>query len=169
VERSRQVGRNPPHRLKPGLQTPCSTLLHHGAVTEEEGLEFKTEHTAINDVITVSRSDGDLSEDERKSIRSLLDKLNDDINEHLDKAEKASARTPILNRQQHRFEEQIEFGVRSGRLSKGEASRLERDVKKLASLEDRLKADDKLSTPEREKLMEEAAELQREIRKALTD
>ena len=69
---------------------------------------------------------------------------------------------------QHRFEERIEFGVRSGRLSKGEAAKLTRMVESLKRMEDREKAGG-LSTREREDLFEEVAELNRELNKDLKD
>ena len=144
-------------------------LLHHGALAEEDGLKFKKQHTEITVKGKEMRAEGELSEEQRSELRGDLDALNDAINASLLDAEKASARTPILNHMQHRFEEQIEFGERSGRLSKGEASRLKREVAKLGKLEERLKDGNGLKTSERERLFEEAAELRREIMKELKD
>ena len=77
-------------------------------------------------------------------------------------------RTPLVNKSQHRFEELIAFGVRSGRLSTLEASSLRRKVKRLEDTEDRLKAGN-LSSNERERLMKEVMELERDLKKSLRD
>ncbi|MCH7224762.1 hypothetical protein [Haloferula sp. A504] len=143
-------------------------LLHHGSITEENGQIFKVKHTTITQNGKQMRADGELTEEERAELRGALDDLNDEINAALEESEKASQRTPILNHAQHRFEEKIEFGERSGRLSSGEASRLKRDLAKLNALEEKAKAGG-LSTREREKLFEEAAELARELNEELRD
>lgn len=143
-------------------------LLHHGSITEENGKLFKVKHTNITEHGKELRGDGELTSEEKAELRGMLDELNDQINAALDDAEKASKRTPILNHAQHRFEEQIEFGERSGRLSSGEASRLKRDLAKLNALEEKAKAGG-LTTREREKLFEEAAEIARELHKELRD
>lgn len=143
-------------------------LLHHGALTEKDGLAFKMTHTDITTKGKSMRAQGELTSEQKEEIRGELDTLNDDINAALKAAEEGSERSPILNRVQHRFEEQIEFGVRSGRLSNGEASRLKRKVAKLAEIEEKAK-DGGLSTREREKLFEEAKEIGRELREDLLD
>ncbi|MGD7652033.1 MAG: hypothetical protein ACQCXQ_02375 [Verrucomicrobiales bacterium] len=144
-------------------------LLHHGALTEADGKQFKESHTTITNTGKELKADGELTEEETAGLRADLDTLNDEINANLKAAEEAAERSPILNHAQHRMEEQIEFGERSGRLSKGEASRLKRSVAKLAAMEDRLKSSNGLSTREREKLFEEALELKLEINKELKD
>ncbi len=98
-----------------------------------------------------------------------MNTLNDNINAAIKEPEKDNARTPIVNRAQHRFEEQIERGIKSGRLSTLEASSLRRKVTKLEGYEERLKAGKELSSNERERLMKEVLELQRDINKALRD
>lgn len=143
-------------------------LLHHGAITEEDGKDFKETHTAITTDAKAMRADGELTEAQKDQIRGWLDGLNDNINAAIKDAEEGDQRSPILNHVQHRFDEQIEFGERSGRLSKGEASRLKRMVAKLADLEDREK-EGGLTTREREKLFEEAKEIARELRQELND
>ncbi len=143
-------------------------LLRHGALSEEKGKFFKEEHTAITLQGKEMNADGELSAAEKETLRGRLDRLNDDINAAIEDPEEGDQRTPLLNMTQHRFEERIEFGVRSGRLSKGEASSLTRKVESLKRMEDREKAGG-LSTREREKLFEEAAEISREINKELKD
>ncbi len=143
-------------------------LLRHGAITEENGTLFKTEHTKITLHGKELKADGEMTEEEATTLRRELHALNDSINDSLLAAEEGANRTPLLNQTQHRFEEQIEFGIRSGRLSTGEANRLKRKVESLKRLEEREKAGG-LSTKDREKLFEEAAEISRDIRKDLTD
>lgn len=128
-------------------------LLANGKLTEEQGSTFKTVHEEITADFTAKRADG-LSEEERQSVRAALNQLNDDINAVVGKAEEGNARTPLLNLKQHRMEERIQFGERSGRLSKGEAATMRRKLERMQDLEERLKKND-LSTRERERLHEE--------------
>ncbi len=141
-------------------------LLTHGAITEENGKSFKEKHTAITQFAQAARAAGNFTPEMQAETRGKLDALNDEINAALIAAEEGANRTPILNRMQHRFEEKIEFGVRSGRLSNGEAGRLTRMVEKLKRLEERAK-DGGLSTRDREKLFAEAGEIARELHQAL--
>jgi hypothetical protein len=141
-------------------------LLKHGAITEENGKIFKEKHTDITQFAQGARAAGNFTPEMQAECRDMLDTLNDEINATLKAAEEGANRTPILNRMQHRFEEKIEFGLRSGRLSDGDASRLTRMVEKLKRLEERAK-ERGLSTRNREKLFAEAREISREIEKAL--
>jgi len=143
-------------------------LLRHGALSEEKGKFFKECHEQITAQGKQLNEDGELTDAEKQILRSRLDELNDEINGAIEEPEKGDERTPLLNMAQHRFEERIEFGVRSGRLSKGEAAKLTRMVESLKRMEDREKAGG-LSTREREKLFEEVAELTRELNHDLKD
>jgi len=142
------------------------SLLANGKLTEEQGTTFKTLHEEITADLTSKRSDG-LTEEERSSVRGSLDQLNDAINAVIGKAEEGNARTPLLNQKQHAMEERIQFGERSGRLSKGEAASMRRKLERIQEMEERLKKNE-LTTREREKLHEEMnqtlLELNRELR-----
>ncbi len=141
-------------------------LLILGAIEEADGNSFKTQHNNIVTTAKAANTDG-LDATERQSIRTQLNTLNTEINSAITKAEQGTDRTPLVNRAQHRFEERIKFGIKSGRLSTLEASSLRRKVIKLEKLEERLKAGKDLSSTERERLMEEVLELHRDLTKAL--
>lgn len=141
-------------------------LLTIGALEEADGTKFKAGHSNIVKAAKAANQDG-LDTAEKKTIRSQLNTLNDDINAAIKEPEQGNDRTPIVNRAQHRFEEKIAFGIKSGRLSTLEASSLRRKVTKLEGLEKRLKAGKELSSNERERLMKEVVELDRDINKAL--
>lgn len=143
-------------------------LLGHGAITEENGRMFKEKHTEITNIGKSLNQDGKLDERDKGELRMKLDGLNDAINTTLEYAEESSKQTPLLTQAQQRFEEKIDLGLRSGRLTEGEASRLTRMVEKLKQLEERQK-DGGLTTREREKIYEEVAELARDINKELMD
>ncbi len=146
-----------------------TALLKAGKITEGQGTVFKNQQTIITKELTAAKQDGTITADELKSLRSQLDKLNDNITTVAGTGEEGSERTPLLNRQQHRLEESIQSGEKSGRLSTLEASSLRRKLAKLNSLEDKLKTDKEITQKEREKLFEEANELRREFKKALFD
>ena len=138
-----------------------------GALEEADGDKFKDRHTTIVTAAKAANADG-LDEAEKKTIRDQLNTLNDDTNAAIKEPEQGDKRTPVVNRSQHRFEEKIEFGERSGRLSTLEASSLRRKLKRLEDTEDRLKTG-QLSSNERERLMEEVIELRRDLMKELRD
>lgn len=140
-------------------------LLANGKLTEEQGSTFKTVHEEITADFTAKRADG-LSEEEQDSVRGALDQLNDDINAAVGKAEEGNARTPLLNLKEHRMEERIQFGERSGRLSKGEAATMRRKLERIQEMEERLKKND-LSTRERERLHKEMNETLLELNQEL--
>ena len=142
-------------------------LLVDGTLTSEQGTTFKKEHETIGTTLKAALADG-LDSTETTDIRSRLDKLNDSINEAVGKGKSGNADTPLLNWKRHRMEEAVEFGERSGRLSKGEASRARREIERIGGMEERLKGKE-LSTREREKLHEEANEAILKLREALLD
>ena len=146
------------------------TLLKAGKIKTEEGTEFKLAHTEVTIAMKESKlSEGSLSSGRKDALRKELDKINDSINAVVQEGDQGDKRTPTLNTAQHRFEELIEFGKRSGRLSSGEASRPNRKLSSLERLEERLKNGASLSDRERVQLHEEAIEIRREIFKELKD
>ena len=143
-------------------------LLTLGAIEEQDGTTFKNRHEAIVKKAKDANADG-LDAAEKIAIRNQLNALNDEINAAITKKETGSTRTPLVNLAQHRFEERIQYGIKSGRLSTLEASSLRRKVAKLEKLEERLKGGKELSANERKRLMTEVLELRRDITKALID
>ncbi len=149
--------------------TRIKALLKSGKITEAQGTEYKTLHTTITKSLADAKKDGTLTQGEIKSIRGDLDILNDIITVVAGKGEEEKERTPLLNQIQHQLEEAIEAGIKSGRLSTLKANGLKRKLKRLASLEDRLKKDAEISNKEREKLFKEIGEIRRDIYKELRD
>jgi len=139
-----------------------------GALETEDANQLKEEHASIVKSANDAKADGDVSKEEREEYRASLDSLNDEINALFTAPEEGDERTPIVNRAQLRLESRIDAGERSGLISSGKASSLRRDLESLNRTEKRLKSGD-LSTRDREKLMEEALEVRREITKALMD
>lgn len=144
-------------------------LLKSGQITEDQGTIYKTTQTDITRLITIAKADGEISKAEKTEIRADLDQLNDNLTIIADEAEKGEERTPLLNKRQHKLEEAVEAGIRSGRLSTLEANGIKRKLARLARLEDKLKKDAKVSQREREKLFKEVGEIRRDIKKELRD
>ena len=144
-------------------------LLKAGKIDEAQGTDFKLAHTEVTNLIKEAKSSTSLTNGRKATLRKHLDKINDDMTAVAGAGDEGDKRTPTLNRAQHKFEEAIEFGERSGRLSTGEASRLKRELDRLERLEERLKAGSSLSERERIKLHEEALEIRRELLKELKD
>lgn len=144
-------------------------LLMSGKITEAQGTEYKTLHETITKSLIEAKKDATLTQREIKNLRGDLDLLNDVMSLVAGKGEEDKERTPLLNNIQHRIEESIEAALKSGRLSTLKANGLKRKLKRLASLEDRLKKDKEITTKEREKLFDEVGEIRREINKELRD
>ncbi len=144
-------------------------LLRSGKITEAQGTEYKKIHATITKSLADAKKDGTITQGESKSLRDDLDLLNDVMTVVAGKGEQEKERTPLLNSIQHRMEEAIAAGRKSGRLSTLQANGLQRKLKSLAGLEERLKKDAEISKNEREKLFKEIAEIKRDIRKALRD
>lgn len=142
-------------------------LAIRGALTEDQAKAFDDRHEVI--VARAKATKKETGKVDTAALRASLNTLNDDINKAIIAADEGDKRTPLLNLTQHRFEEKIEFGEKTGRLSKGEASSLRRKVASLKKLEARMKDGEALSEREREKLMKEALEVRREIEKELRD
>ncbi len=142
-------------------------LLKSGKITEGEGTEYKISHEAITKLLADAKQDGAMTGEEIKSIRKELDDVNDTLTIIAGDGEVDQERTPLLNKSQHRIEELVEYGLRSGRLSTLKANGIKRDLARLVSLEERAKNDKDVTTREREKLFKEIGEIRREIHKAL--
>jgi len=149
--------------------TRIKALLKSGKITEAEGTEYKIIHTAITESLANAKKDGTLTQEEIKSLRNELDKVNDTLTAVAGNGEEAEERTPLLNKRQHQIEEAVEAGIKSGRLSTLEANGIKRKLKRLADLEARLKKDKEISKREREKLFKEIGEIKRDIKKELRD
>ena len=146
------------------------SLLKAGKIDGAQGTDFKLAHTEVTNLIKEAKATTDgLTKGRKASLRKDLDEINDDINKIAGAGDEGDKRTPMLNIAQHKFEEAIEFGKRSGRLSTGEASRLTRKLESLERLEERIKSGSSLSERERVKLHEEALEIRRELVKELKD
>ncbi len=145
------------------------SLAKAGSLTNDQATEFKLTHTEITNQIKTAKESDTLTAGKKTSIRKDLNDLNDTINTSVKAPDAGDKRTPVVNKAQHKYEEVIQFGERSGRLSKGEASRLRRKVDSLEKLEARYKAGSSLSTREREKIHEEMIEIRRDLHKELLD
>jgi hypothetical protein len=78
-------------------------------------------------------------------------------------ADSGSTRDPGINRRQHRQQERIAQGIRSGELTTREAAILEFKEARVARLERRLKSDGSLTLDERARLQRDLNQLSAEI------
>lgn len=143
------------------------TLLRAGALDEKDGTVLKQTHEKISAKYMAYAEDG-MTKEETAVVRGELDKLNDEVNTKVTAKDAGANRTPILNAKENRVEEKIEYGVRSGRLTKGQASILRNKLERLQKMEERYKSAE-LSTRERERLHAEMNEIQRDLHKELVD
>lgn len=138
-----------------------------GALEEADANDLKNEHARLVSAAKDAAQDG-VTEEEKKEYREGLDALNDDINSRFQEGDEGDNRTPMVNRAQLRLDETIEAAVRTGRISDAKANSLRRDLEALERKEERAKSGE-LSTREREKLIEEALEVRKEIMDEILD
>lgn len=118
------------------------------------------------------KSDGSASPQERQRLRQDLDSLRDEVeyklaNPRVD--DRRSDNTPGIDNRAFEIRARIEEGVRSGRITQGEARRLHRRQREIARHEARFKSDGIFSRQERRQLRSELMALRDDVERMLRD
>ncbi|MGV8900544.1 MAG: hypothetical protein ACOH2B_15090 [Burkholderiaceae bacterium] len=116
------------------------------------------------------KSDGSASAQERQKLRQDLDDLRAELEFKLANsrvAPRQSANTPDIDNREFRISDRIEQGVRSGRISKAEARKLERREREIARHEARFKSDGVVTRQERLQLKNELTALRNDVERLM--
>lgn len=134
------------------LQRRIDEGLHTGSLTPGEAASLQERLNKLNADEAAAKKNGKVSEQEHARLKKEADNISNAVY-----ASKQNARTaaPKLDVHAVREQERIDEGVKSGKLTAGEAADLQERQNKLKADEAAAKADGKLTEKEREKLRAE--------------
>lgn len=137
-------------------------------VSEDLGRKATAELLTIGEQAKEARGDAtQLNEDDAEKTASSIHKLAIRIGEARSNEVDGDILTPRINNRQVSMEELYIYLVDSKTASKGEAASLRRHLDRLEKKEEASKKDGKVSDRDREKLVEEAAEVFKSFAKAI--
>jgi hypothetical protein len=116
------------------------------------------------------KSDGVATPRERQMLRQDLDDLNAEVERKIAHSRgdaQGADRTPGIDDSQAEIRDRIEQGVRSGRISRFEARRLEERERNIARNEARFKADGVVTQQERRQLRSDLASLRQDVERMM--
>jgi hypothetical protein len=119
------------------------------------------------------KADGSASAQERQQLRQDLDGLRAEVDRAMTNprvvAPQQAGSTPGIDRREMRIRDEIEEGVRSGRLSERQARRLLRRERQIERYEASAKADGVLTRQERRQIRSELAALRDDLDQMMRD
>lgn len=117
------------------------------------------------------KSDGRATSQERQQLRSDLDGLHADIDRMMSNRNvvRESDDTPGIDNRQFNISQRIDEGVRSGRITRREAHRLQRRERNIAGHEARFKSDGVVTRQERRELRGELAALSDDVQRMMNN
>ncbi|MEO8407046.1 MAG: hypothetical protein ABI476_01275 [Oxalobacteraceae bacterium] len=116
------------------------------------------------------KADGSASAQERQQLRQDLDALRAEVEFKLANSRGAaqqSTNTPGIDNREFRIGDRIEEGVRSGRITNGEARALQRRQREIERHEARFKSDGVVTPQERRQLRNELAALRDDVERMM--
>ncbi|MBY0546654.1 MAG: hypothetical protein K2W95_05150 [Candidatus Obscuribacterales bacterium] len=163
------------------LDSQIEQSLSAGILTWQQARTFETELNQIAAKETTFTADGRLSYRETNELLADLDTLDGKVKAHIanyDRNRRDWGRNRNRGRGNHRnynstqsvLRQRIDFGLRSGRLTRVEANRLIRDEQRIADLEAQMRlSGGRLSYSEQRRLLTELDNLSRNITRELND
>jgi hypothetical protein len=140
--------------------------LRSGLITPSEAQDLVRRQREIHMRESRIKSDGAATSRERQQLRQDLDALNADVERKMSNSRVAAQggdRTPGIDDSQADIRAMIGQGVRSGRISRVDARRLENRERNIARHEARFKADGVVTQQERRQLRSELALLREDV------
>lgn len=144
--------------------------LRSGLITPSEAQDLIRRQREIQMREHRIKSDGAATSRERQQLRQDLDALNAEVERKMSNSRVAAQgadRTPGIDNSQADIRTMIGQGMRSGRISRGEARRLENRERNIARNEARFKADGVVTQQERRQLRSELALLRDDVERMM--
>lgn len=113
------------------------------------------------------KADGSASPQERQQLRQDLDALRSEVEYKLANTAQRPAHTPGIDNREIRIGDRIEEGVRSGRITNGEARTLQRRQREIERREARFKSDGVVTPLERRQLQNELTALRNDVERMM--
>ncbi|MDO9359904.1 MAG: hypothetical protein Q7T70_13025 [Polaromonas sp.] len=148
-------------RIQQGLST--------GQITPSEAQIFYRRDRDIEVRESYFKSNGNASPQERQDLRMQVDGLRADV-ERLIASRPVAVRpsgTPGIDNQSHALRQRIDEGIRSGRIDRQEARRLQNREREFERHEARVQADGVVTQQERRQLRNELASLRDDVERAI--
>lgn len=143
--------------------------LRSGAITPSEAQDLFRRQREIQIRESRVKADGVATPRERQMLRQDLDDLNAEVERKMgnSRGRPQADRTPGIDDIQAEIRDRIEQGVRSGRISRVEARRLEDRERNIARNEARFKADGVVTQQERRQLRSELELLRQDVERMM--
>lgn len=113
------------------------------------------------------KADSSASPQERQQLRQDLDALRTEVEYKLANTVQRPSQTPGIDNREVRIGDRIEEGVRSGRITKGEARTLQRRQREIERREARFKSDGVVTPLERRQLQNELTALRNDVERMM--
>ena len=143
--------------------------LRSGAITPSEAQDLFRRQREIQIRESRVKADGVATPRERQMLRQDLDDLNAEVERKMgnSRGRPQADRTPGIDDIQAEIRDRIEQGVRSGRISRVDARRLEDRERNIARNEARFKADGVVTQQERRQLRSELELLRQDVERMM--
>lgn len=141
-----------------------------GHITPSEAQDLLRRERDIQNRENRIKSDGSTSQGERQQLRQELDGLRAEVERKIANNDVVrSPVTPGIERREINIRERVREGIRTGRISQGEARRLERRERDILRKEARIKSDGTVSREERRALRRELEALSDEVERMINN
>jgi hypothetical protein len=144
--------------------------LRTGSITPSEAQNLVRRQREIQLRENRIKADGRATPGERQSLRQDLDALNAEVERKMSNRRvvgQGSGRTPVIDDGQENIRDRIAQGVRSGRISQGQARRFDNRERNIARNEARFKADGVVTQQERRQLRNDLAVLREDVERMM--
>jgi predicted nucleic acid-binding Zn-ribbon protein len=144
--------------------------LASGHITPSEAQSLYRREREIQFRESRFKSDGSASPQERQQLRQDLDALRDEVERNIANPRVDAQQpdnTPGIDNREFRIRDRIEEGVRSGRITEREASRLHRREREIERHEARFKSDGTVTREERRELRDELTALRDDVERMM--
>jgi hypothetical protein len=140
-----------------------------GHITPSEARELLRRDRDIDQRESRYRADGNVSPQERQQLRADLDALAAEVERKMNNSEfnARPGNTNGIDNRQANLSQRIDEGIRMGRISQREASRLQRRERDIARHEASFKSDGVVTQQERRQLRDEINQLSNELDRML--
>jgi hypothetical protein len=153
-------------RAQQDIGTLIQQGLRTGSITPSEAQDLVRRQREIQLRENRIKADGRATPGERQSLRQDLDALNAEVERKMSNRRvvgQGSGRTPAIDDGQENVRDRIAQGVRSGRISQGQARRFDNRERNIARNEARFKADGVVTQQERRQLRNDLAVLREDV------
>lgn len=154
-------------RMQQEIHTRIQQGIASGHITQQEAQVLSQRERELRFREVRMKRDGDASPQEREQLRRDLEDMRNEVERKMNNPRMSGRHTPGIDNLEERVSRRIDQGVRSGRITQREARQLQRRERDLAQLEQRLRADGRLTPGERHKVREQWRVLENDVERMM--